>query len=949
MISPQDDNDLGTRRSRFDDDEEEVVLSTGWSPRAITARVKKWIIDHKSTSFFISSISLGLGTLFLIGWTFLLTLELRRPTLEMAITAFHQGAYDEARRFSQSVLHYSQKNDVLKRSMANFIIGISLCRQTDLANIDEKDKTSLYLHAANALAESHKMGFPVNREAEGLFYLGKTLFLAQKYENAISPLQEALTLGFPEKRIIHWYLANAYFLSPRPDYQAALENINIFLSIPPFLEKDYQEAILLRAQIHLHLKNIDEAIQDYKTIPANTPFVAMKELVYGQILMAQAIAAFRRADILEENPQLDLSEEDLKLLQEERKSSRRKYEVPLEHQEAVPKNQEATPEPQEIVPENKEETPPQPRQDTAIHQDTVTIKKVAYQTDPPVIYQTDSPVTYQADFPLLAPTIGPFALEETENFSKNDAIQFWRNLGTQKYREAIERFRKVIGLGIEQPEHYRLALFLTGISYENLGEIDRAKETYYSVIRIFPGSSEAIAAAFRWSYLEYIHGNEQAGLDALARALDDLKRNPDYFNPWMSVTDIIELAKSTIQDLITQKDFPRAERLLGYFHELIPQKDQSRVYALLYERWVRALQAQMESADPNDKERLTREIEAKYRQAGKWYDELARWTFTTSEYQDNLWAAAEHYRQGRDFLHSILLYRQYLEANIFSNQPLAHYYIGRMLFDLDFIDEAIKEFKFCLENYPNAPIIEQVRLAAGYAYLEKKEPQLALDLLQSNLDGVVSPSAAVYRDSYFLMGQTLFGEKRYSEAIMALEEATRLYPDAEQVPESYYNIARALLSEIDMLKKEAQTSQLEQVRQQIQQTRLQKQESAFSYLQKAQNLLLQKEGPFNTPEKERRLRRNIALALGSLLIDMGPDHYDEAEQENRRTIAQFQDQPSVLQAYVQLIRVLSLMNRPEEAAKIRKQALYLLEQFRANKAFQKESVYSESDWETMLR
>jgi tetratricopeptide (TPR) repeat protein len=516
-------------------------------------------------------------------------------------------------------------------------------------------------------------------------------------------------------------------------------------------------------------------------------------------------------------------------------------------------------------------------------------------------------------------------------------------------QEALRHFENIKRNDTELLDLYRQAAFLEAMCHEQLGDFDRAQEEYYSLTRIFPGTAEAVGSQFRWGYIELlIKDNRAGGLAAIARFFEMLDRQETYANSWMPITDIANVGLDEIQNLIDARQYDKAEEMLDYFHSIVPEERQAKLYSGIYSQWGEQLESLTEGKKNDEKQDLIRQAREKFRLAGKWYEELAQWTFNAPDYLNNVWDSAANYERGRDFLKALAMYRLYLEQEFVLRQAQTHYRIGNILFEMNEIDAAVKELEYGITNYPDDLVAEPARLILARAYQEKKQWDTAARLLKLNLDGQYGPNSDVFRDSLYELGRVY--DRMYDNAatLAVFEEVLVLYPGDPKTAEAHYMIAKANLNEEENLNAQIDEADLPSQANTLRNVPSETQRRALDHLKQARVILLRQEEQYGLDKADERMLRNAYFMIGRILSTMGPEYYGESLQENKTAVARYQGHPDVLQAYLQLARVSQLQGEPEQATRTATQAQNLLQQFVAAKAFRQETVYTEKQWQELL-
>jgi len=877
-MAPPIDDDSPKKRNRFQDEEEEDGSPpvSGWGPKALYLGLQNDIRQNRKRYAIAASAMLATGLCCFITWSAMLVAEMRRPTVEMAVKALDIGANEQARAYATSVLTHTPKDEREIRATALHVYGIATCELVDRSLL--KDKKPYFRNAADSLAESRELGFMPDRATDGYYYLGKALYHSQNYRQAIDNLEIAREQRSPQRKSIPWYMANAYYLSPHPDYEKGLEALEQFQATPPFLEQEQEAATLLKTFLYLKLGRLEDAKSSFQTIPLPTApdRILQHELAAGRIRMQEAKLFRSYADALEKTPQLSVSNTEMDRLQ---------------------KQLQATP----------------------------------------------------VSTPTSAPTSASGEGQTTQQWSKDFVVNAWRELASQGLREAVQHFEIIKQRDKELLDLYRQAAFLEALCFEQLDEFELAQEAYYALMRTFPGTAEAAASHFRWSYVELVvKNNRNTGLAALARFFDTLDRGESYANSWMPVADMAEVGLAEIQKLTDSRQYDKAEELLEFFRRIVPEDRLARFYSNVCFQWGEQLENLSANKPYDEKQDLIRQSREKFRLAGKWYEELAKWTFTAPEYLNHVWDAAENYERGRDFLKALAMYRLYLDHEVLLRQALARYRIGRILFEMNEIDTAIRELEYCNANYPNEQVTEPARLILARAYQEKQQWDLVVRLLTQNLDGQHAPNSDVFHDSLYELGRVYDRMFNTSATIAVFEEILTLYPDDRKTAEAHYMIAKASWNEEETLNTQISAAQLQSQAEQLRRALVETQLRALDHLKQARSNLLRQEERQGLDKAEERMLRNTFFMIGRILTALGPEYFEESLQENQNAAARYQGHPDVLQAYLQLAGVLQLLGQSEQAGQVTMQAKNLLRQFVAADAFRQETIYSESQWQDLL-
>ncbi|HEX5446659.1 MAG TPA: tetratricopeptide repeat protein [Pirellulales bacterium] len=144
------------------------------------------------------------------------------------------------------------------------------------------------LLAAQWLTEARKIGFPPGYEAEGLYLLGKNLYLGGQVAQSMPIMQEALPLNAEHASELHHLLAGAYLDQPQPQWAEALAHNTQYLSDESLSDSQRQAGLLERSQIEFGLGDYGNCRQTLEQIPANSPLANEAALMRSLLIIEEA-------------------------------------------------------------------------------------------------------------------------------------------------------------------------------------------------------------------------------------------------------------------------------------------------------------------------------------------------------------------------------------------------------------------------------------------------------------------------------------------------------------------------------------------------------------------------------------------------------------------------------------------------------------------------------------
>lgn len=120
------------------------------------------------------------------------------------------------------------------------------------------------------------------------------------------------------------------------------------------------------------------------------------------------------------------------------------------------------------------------------------------------------------------------------------------------------------------------------------------------------------------------------------------------------------------------------------------------------------------------------------------------------------------------------------------------------LLDVGEIDRGVKMMESILDQYPNAPIRFNVRLALGRHYQKNREQIKAIEQLryiiqmgESNERDLTGEKLDMYLEALYLSGVCYFDMRQYDKAFPLLRKITSKYPNTIWANQAYYYIGMA--------------------------------------------------------------------------------------------------------------------------------------------------------------
>ena len=492
----------------------------------------------------------------------------------------------------------------------------------------------------------------------------------------------------------------------------------------------------------------------------------------------------------------------------------------------------------------------------------------------------------------------------------------------------------------------RQAMYWIGKCYEIQGDYTAAIAEYDRIGKLFGDTPESLAATLSRADLLRFSGNKPQALAAYRRVLETVDSPAIYTNHLISLSEMRKRLISAHASFVEVSEFEEALTLLDQFPELFDQVQVIKMRAHTHEQW--GLANIREASDQTQRRSSSLAKKGRYhlRAAGRAYELLAQTRFATHEFTDDLWLAAENYYLGQNYTHTIRVLEEYLHYEAERRSAAALLRLGRSLLTIDKTDNAIQVLEQCIDMYPRDVSVYQARLECVRAYLQKNRTEEAEKLLLTNLTGgSLSPASPEWRDSLFALGQLLHDTGHHEQAIAKLEEAVIRYPDAPQALMARYTIARSFHSASEGPAQKVREAKTENERQKNRKLRDQNLEGALeNYLLVQRMITLEGHGT-NTPLK-RNLLRNCYMMQGSVLFQLR--RYEDARKAYANVSTLYQNQPFVLESFVNIANCWRRLNQPVKARGTIEQAKLVLQRLPSDTDFKLATNFDRHYWKLLL-
>jgi tetratricopeptide (TPR) repeat protein len=528
-----------------------------------------------------------------------------------------------------------------------------------------------------------------------------------------------------------------------------------------------------------------------------------------------------------------------------------------------------------------------------------------------------------------------------------------------KIQAALEQFAAAQKWDVENGPLTREAIYWTARCHELTGDHDAALAQYNRLSNLYGDTNEGVAATLAEADHARLMGNHERALAAYRTVLQMIGNPQAYDNALLPLAELRTRLWTAYQQFVGEELFSEALAMLDLIEPVLGPVESTELRAKTHQQW--GARRRDQAAPETEKQATALGAEGRFhlRAAGRAYEDLARMRFATRYFTRDLWAAADCYFQGQSFTHAARLLEEYLlhEARQWNSVALVR--LGQARIARGEFQRAIDALEECIEMFPRDATAYQARLEAARAYKQlgnaakdedEREAKLeeSEQLLRFNLGAeALTPASPEWRDSLFALGQLLYETDRYQEAVDVLDEAVHRYPDDGATLLGKYMIARAYHSGAQELAARLREpsgeneSQINRNRKLIQEYL----ESAHAtYLDVQQTITLA--GSADDDPLTRTLLRNCYMMQGSVLLELR--QFDEARQAYQNVITLYQNDPVVLESFIQVANCWRRLDQPALARANLERAKVVLGKLPEDADFLASTNFNRQQWRLLL-
>ncbi|HEX8916661.1 MAG TPA: tetratricopeptide repeat protein [Humisphaera sp.] len=478
------------------------------------------------------------------------------------------------------------------------------------------------------------------------------------------------------------------------------------------------------------------------------------------------------------------------------------------------------------------------------------------------------------------------------------------------------------------------AALLLGKILQAAGKHKEAVSFFQDVIVNYPDVPGALAAKAGRGTSRIAVGDDDAGLTDLTDAAREVSDRPSRNKQKPEVLAALRAGSKQLDD---RGNLGGALELLALEQTLeeTPTAEFFGRLSRLYER--RAAQVEQAAAalaDGPEKVKRAQQARALLTKAGDAAVAYSRGLTVRDDagYAQALWRGVELYDRAGDLPRVI----EALEVFIAERPedpltPEALLRLGKAFHASGKFDKAIEAFQRNQFRYGNTLAASKSGVPLALSFVAKgpaSYPKAEAALKATLENPLLTPDAEEFRQAIYELAQLYYRTGRYEEAGQRLDELTKRYPQDERTTQVLYLTADSLRKSAQLLKAELKpapadpTAAAQQIARQAEVT------AAYrDRLSSAKRLYDQVIDSYRAAAPRTDLDR-LYLKLSHFyradcLYDVG--QYDEAIRLYDAAALRYQDDPSALAGYVQIVNAYAALNRPEDARSANERLRWLLQ------------------------
>jgi tetratricopeptide (TPR) repeat protein len=475
------------------------------------------------------------------------------------------------------------------------------------------------------------------------------------------------------------------------------------------------------------------------------------------------------------------------------------------------------------------------------------------------------------------------------------------------------------------------ACYVLGKIYQGKDEPDAAISFYQEVLVSHPDSAVAPLAQLGRGVCRIMLGEDEPGLhdmQELVNAINQRASRAKY------KTDALEGLKEAAIILSNRENYQGALELMAHEQSLLAEPPASFFgrLATVYENRAEQIERSLSDLSAAEQIRRVQQVRELRTRAGDAYVGYSRALTLVDDkgYGEAMWKGIDLYDRAADTQQVISALELFVAER--PEDPLAPdalLRLGRAYQAAGMFDKAIAAFQRNQFRYPNSLAASKSAVPLAQAYIAKgpeaygKAETVLFGVVENN--PLLTPEAEEFREALFELAQLYYRTGRYEESVARLEELTERYPKDDRMGQLIFLMGdsyRKSASLLDIRLVSTDPTDAAASAAEIAEMAAAKNER----LSKARELYDRAIEMYRTSapsgDLDKLYQKLSHFYRADCVYDLG--QYEEAIRLYDTAAFRYQDDPSALAAYVQIVNANCALNKIEEARTANERAKWLL-------------------------
>jgi tetratricopeptide (TPR) repeat protein len=526
-----------------------------------------------------------------------------------------------------------------------------------------------------------------------------------------------------------------------------------------------------------------------------------------------------------------------------------------------------------------------------------------------------------------------------------DQGTFNYQLGYCSYREGLpddaERYLRLARdqLRVSHPLDADAAYYL-GRIYQERGDAATAISFYDAVLTTHPESKPAPLALLGRGVCRVMSEQTAPGLEDFKDLVAQIDRRTSraHYKPEIAAT-----LHQAADILAAKQDYESALEVMGEEREVDPSPSapgfEARLGAVCAKR-ADQLEATIPDADPTEKIRRTQQVADLRNKAGESYIQYSQELTLRDDhgYADAMWKGVDLYDRAGNLqavISSLELFVRERPSDRLAPDALLR--LGRAYQAAGFFDKAIDAFQRNEIEYPKSLAASKSAIPLAEAYIAKgpewygRAETTLLSVVENN--PLIDPSAEEFRQSLRELAQLYYRTGRYEEAVARLQELTLRYPNDEQKPQMLFMMADSYRKSAGLLDAKLASAQTtpNAIASQVAEAAAARRDRLLKARELYDQVIDLYRVATPTEDLDKLYQKLAHFYRADCMYDLG--NYQESIKLYDEAAFSYQNDPSAVSAYVQIVNAYYALGKPEEAKAANNRAKWMLQHMPAE-AFQ---------------